>query len=162
MSQILISCLQEIQDQHALPEGAKDKILQDFVDGDNLELELQGAISELKKGWQPAELTPFRELIATCIAKRDGKLKALQKGPKISAGQLEKQAFEVLLSSLQHDVDTYAVWKAKCLDRDSPHQAIWIQHMIRVQTPTWTYLLQWLTQNTMRRQSGLPRIGGAT
>ena len=74
MSQLLISCLQEIQDQHALPEGAKDKILQDFVDGDNnLELEFQGAISELKKGWQPAELTPFRELIATCIAKRDGK-----------------------------------------------------------------------------------------
>ena len=120
MSQLLISCLQEIQDQHALPGGAKDKILQDFVDGDNnLELELQGAISELKKGWQPAELTPFRELIATCIAKRDGKLKALQKGPKISAGQLEKQAFEVLLSSLQHGVDTHAVWKAKCLDRDS-------------------------------------------
>ncbi|CAK9118175.1 unnamed protein product [Durusdinium trenchii] len=43
MSQLLISCLQEIQDQHALPGGAKDKILQDFVDGDNnLELELQG------------------------------------------------------------------------------------------------------------------------
>ena len=40
---------------------------------------------------------------------------------KISAGQLEKQAFEVLLSSLQRDVDTYAVWKAKCLDRDSAH-----------------------------------------
>ena len=95
----------------------------------------------MKKGWQPAELTPFRELIATCIAMRDGKLEALVKGPKISAGQLEKQAFEVLLSSLQHDVDTYAVWKAKCLDRDSAHQAIW---------------------NTMRRQSGLPRIGGAT
>lgn len=35
MSQLLISCLQEIQDQHALPGGAKDKILQDFVDGDN-------------------------------------------------------------------------------------------------------------------------------
>ena len=81
MSQLLISCLQEIQDQHALPGGAKDKILQDFVDGDNnLELELQGAISELKKGWQPAELTPFRELIATCIANRDGKLEALGKG----------------------------------------------------------------------------------
>ena len=50
-------------------------------DGDNnLELELQGAISELKRGWQPAELTPFRELIATCIANRDGKLEALGKG----------------------------------------------------------------------------------
>ena len=36
-----------------------------------------------------------------------------------AAGQLEKQVFEVLLSSLQHGVDTYAVWKAKCLDRDS-------------------------------------------
>ena len=55
MSQLLISCLQEIQDQHALPGEAEDKILQDFMDGDNnLELELQGAISELKKGWQPA------------------------------------------------------------------------------------------------------------
>eukprot|EP00435_Cladocopium_sp_Y103_P075808 s119_g65.t1 len=75
--------------------------------------------SELAKAFQPADLTPFKSIIATCIAKRDGKMQALGKGGKICAGQLEKQAFELLLSSLQHDADSYAVWKAKCTDRES-------------------------------------------
>lgn len=120
MSQCLLSCLSEIQDQHAVPASDRDKIVQDFLAEDkNFELELQGAISELKKGWQPAEITRFKELIATCIAKRDGTLESIGKGPKISAGQLEKQSFELLLSSLQHDADSYSVWKAKCSDRES-------------------------------------------
>ena len=85
----------------------------------SLELELQGALSEVKKGWQPAEIDCFKELIATCIAKRDGTLESIGKGPKITAGQLEKQSFDLLLSSLQHDVDSYTVWKAKCSDRES-------------------------------------------
>ena len=121
MSQLLISCFNEVSDQHAVPENAKNKFIIDpFLDGNNkLELELQGALSEMKKGWQPAEIASFKDLIATCIAKRDGNLESLGKGPKISAGELEKQAFELMLSSLQHDADVYTVWKAKCNDRDS-------------------------------------------
>ena len=121
MSQLLVSCFNEVSDQHALQQKTKDEqIINPFLDGNNkLELELQGAISELKKGWQPAEITIFKDLIATCIAKRDGTMESLGKGPKINAGQLEKQAFDLLLSSMQHDADVYAVWKAKCNDRDS-------------------------------------------
>ena len=120
MSQLLISLLQEVNDQHAVSEEARAKIILPFLHGNNnLELELQSAASEMSKTFQPADITPFKELISTCIAKRDGKMEALGKGPKISAGQLEKQTFDLLLSSLQHDADCFAVWKAKCTDRDS-------------------------------------------
>lgn len=120
MSQLLVSCLTEVSDQYPVSSEARDAVLQPFLAGNNtLELELQAAISESKKSWQPAELTPFKDLIATCISKRDGRLDTIGKGPKISAGQLEKQAFQLVLASLQHDVDAYLVWKAKCDDRES-------------------------------------------
>eukprot|EP00435_Cladocopium_sp_Y103_P035895 s1110_g9.t1 len=121
MSQLLVSCLNEISDQHAVQQKNRDElVINPFLEGNNkLELELQGAISELKKGWQPAEITISKDLIATCIAKRDGIMESLGKGPRINAGQLEKQAFDLLLSSLQLDADVYTVWKAKCDDPDS-------------------------------------------
>eukprot|EP00435_Cladocopium_sp_Y103_P032714 s1733_g8.t1 len=121
MSQLLLSCFNEVSDQHAVPQNTRDQLLiNPFLEGSNkLELELQGTISELKKGWQPAEISTFKDLIATCIAKRDGTMESLGKGPRINAGQLEKQAFDLLLSSLQHDADVYTVWKAKCNDRES-------------------------------------------
>ena len=93
MSQLLQSCFEELSEQYPIPSETWDGVLKPFLDGNNnLELDLQGAASELKNGWQPADLPCFKAGIAESIAKRDGKLERLGQGAKISPGQLEKKA----------------------------------------------------------------------
>lgn len=76
----------------------------------NFELELQTGINEKSKTWQPINLSKLKDLHAATMAKRDSAEAALGKGPTITAGQLEKQAFEVALTALKHDTKLYHAW----------------------------------------------------
>ena len=127
MSQLLQSCFEELSEQYPIPSETWDGVLKPFLDGNNnLELDLQGAASELKNGWQPADLPCFKAVIAESTAKRDGKLERLGQGAKISPGQLEKQRFDLLMASVQHDWDSYKVWRGKCEGREA---AIYFQKL---------------------------------
>ena len=129
MSQLLQSCFEELSEQYPIPSETWDGVLKPFLDGNNnLELDLQGAASELKNGWQPADLPCFKAVIAESTAKRDGKLERLGQGAKISPGQLEKQRFDLMVASVQRDWDSYKVWRGKCEDREA---AIYFQKLQR-------------------------------
>ena len=128
MSQLLLSAYYEANEQHPLA-CQKEDILKPFLDGNtNLELDLQGAVSECRKNWQPADLACFKAAIAESLAKRDGKMTQLGHGPKITPGQLEKQTFELNMTSMQLDVDSYSVWRNKCADRDAALYFQRLQH----------------------------------
>ena len=128
MSQLLLSAYYEVNEQHPLTEKKQD-LLKPFLDGNsNLELDLQGAVSECRKNWQPADLACFKAAIAESLAKRDGKMAQLGHGPKITPGQLEKQTFELAMTSMQLDVDSYCVWRTKCADRDAALYFQKLQH----------------------------------
>ena len=129
MSQLLVSSIAELKDQHPIKEEDVQTVIQTFLDGDiNFELELPSARSEKKKQFQPTDLSKLKNLLATTLADRDGKLSSVGKGPTITAGQLEKQAFELCMNSLNHDLDQYKVWRTKCLDRDAAIHFQKLQH----------------------------------
>ena len=130
MAQLMVSCQDALSQQHPIPmKDFEEKAMNVFLQGDlNLELELQAAVSECKSSFQPAELNIFKPLIAASLAQRDEKLTSLGQGPRMSAGDLEKQAFEVVLASLEHDANCYKAWKIKCQDRDAALYFQQLQH----------------------------------
>ncbi|CAJ1407180.1 unnamed protein product [Effrenium voratum] len=114
MAQLLVSCAAEMQLQQPGTIA--------------LELELQAAISEAKTDFQPADISAFKEIRAICLADRDEKMSAIGQGPRITAGELEKQAFEVMLASADHDANRYRAWRTKCMDRDAAQYFAQLQH----------------------------------
>lgn len=135
MAQLLTSLMVEIQNQHAVHKDLLlEKVIHPFLDFDpNFELELQSALSECKADFQPADLSKFKDVVAVALANRDSKMTAIGQGPRITAGELEKQAFEVMLASAEHDVQSYRAWRTKCLDRDSAQYFQQLQHTARRQ-----------------------------
>lgn len=135
MAQTLSSCIDELVAQHPIPmQMVEERVLAPFLEGNgSMELELQAAFAEGKASFQPAELTWFQELIATCLSKRDDKLTAIGQGPKISAGELEAQAFQLALASADHDFTTYESWRIKCNDRDAALYFQQLQHTAKRQ-----------------------------
>ena len=116
--------------QHPITmEAIETEVIAPFLDGNvTMELEVQALVSEAKASFQVAELSCFKELIATCLSKRDEKLTLLGHGPKIAPGQLEEQAFELAMSSLDHDICSFMSWRTKCQDRDSALYFQQLQH----------------------------------
>ena len=100
MAQLLVSCAAAMQLQQPVPSSLlREKAVLPFLEGTiALELELEAA-SEAKADIQPADISAFREIPAICQADRDKKMSAIGQAPRITAGELEKQAFEVMLAS---------------------------------------------------------------
>ena len=130
LSQCITSCIEEATAQHPITmEAIETQVIAPFLDGNvTMELEVQALVSEAKASFQVAELSCFKELIATCLSKRDEKLTLLGHGPKIAPGQLEEQAFELAMSSLDHDICSFMSWRTKCQDRDSALYFQQLQH----------------------------------
>ena len=130
MAQLLVSCAAEMQLQQPVPSALlREKAMLPFLEGTiALELELQAAISEAKTDFQPADISAFKEIRAICLADRDEKMSAIGQGPRITAGELEKQAFEVMLASADHDANRYRAWRTKCMDRDAAQYFAQLQH----------------------------------
>lgn len=135
MAQLLSSLIVEIQQQHAVKQDLiEEKVIQPFLNGDpNLELELQAAVSECKVDSPPADISVFKEILAVILAKRDSQLAATGQGPRITAGELEKQAFDVMLASAEHDVAAYSAWRTKCMDREGAQYFQQLQHTAKRQ-----------------------------
>lgn len=132
MSQLLISLASELQEQMPVKdEDIWKQVFQPFLDGDyNLELELQSALSEYKSDYAPADLKPMKELLAQSIAARDGTLASTTgTNMAIPVGDLEKQSFQVALQGCVHDVNLYAAWKTRCLDRENAIFFQKLQHL---------------------------------
>ena len=92
-----------------------------WIDGDvNLALELQAALSEKTAKFSFAEIAPLKELVQEHVASSERKMVALGKtGPSIQAAQLERQAFELTLTQIEHDLNVYQVYFNRNLDRES-------------------------------------------
>ena len=92
-----------------------------WIEGDvNLDLELQSALSEKSSQFGYADLSILKELIQEHVASSEKKMTALGKtGPSIQAAQLERQAFEIAVANLKHDLDVYKVFFTRTQDRES-------------------------------------------
>lgn len=130
MAQTVVSCCEEVTAQHPVPlADIEEQVIRSFLEGNmSLELEVQAAMSEARASFQPAELQVFKDLIAASLAKRDDKMAALGQSQRISAGELERQAFDIMLASCEHDCLAYMNWRTKCQDRDAALYFQQIQH----------------------------------
>ena len=93
----------------------------------NLDLELQGALSDKSPHFGFADLTLFKELVHTHVAESAQKMAALGKtGPTIAAAQIERQQFDITLANIKHDIDVYKVWFTRNIDREA---AVYFQEL---------------------------------
>ena len=106
------------------------QVLNRWIDGDvNLDLELQAALSEKTAKFSFAEIAPLKELVQEHVASSERKMVALGKtGPSIQAAQLERQAFELTLTQIEHDLNVYQVYFNRNLDRESSVYYQQVQH----------------------------------
>ena len=130
LSQCLASCMDEVTAQHPVPmESMEANVIVPFLDGNvTMELEIQAVVSEAKSTFQPSELACFKEVIATCLSKRDNKMTQLGHVQRIAPGELEQQAFDLVMRSLEHDKNSYAAWVTKCQDREAGLYFQQLQH----------------------------------
>ena len=130
MAQTLLSCCDEVTAQHPVPlADLEEKVISPFLEGNmSLELEIQAAMSEARASFQAGEVQVFKDLIAAAVTKRDDKMSALGAPQRITAGELEKQAFDLMLASCDHDCVAYINWRTKCQDRDAAMYFQQLQH----------------------------------
>lgn len=130
MCQCLWSCMEEIASSHPVSMEAMEKsIAQTFLDGDmSMDMEIQSVVTDAAASFVPAQLSFFKTIIATSLSKRDERLTAIGQGPSISPGQLEEQAFNLVMSALEHDVNSFQAWATKCDDREAARYLQQLQH----------------------------------
>ena len=132
MAQLLLAGVQEAQAQYPLSqEAVQEHILGPFVAGDmNLEMELQSALSELPTDWRSLNLTHISRAVQThCDVRDTAMMRLTGQGLSIEAGQLEQQAFALVLQALKHDIACYQVWRTRCSDRESAIYFASLQHL---------------------------------
>ena len=106
------------------------QVFQTWIAGDiNLDLELQSAISEKSPQFGFGDLTVFKDLVQEHVSSSEKKMAALGKsGPTIQAAQLERQAFDIVLSNIRHDLEVYKVWFTRNQDRQAAFYFQELQH----------------------------------
>lgn len=106
------------------------QVFKRWIDGDvTLDLELQAALSEKTAQFAFAEITLLKALVQEHVASSEKKMVALGKtGPSIQAAQLERQAFELVLSNIAHDLNVYQVFFNRHQDRESSVYFQQVQH----------------------------------
>ena len=122
LCQFLVSLVEELEEQLPVqPHVIEKQLFQQLLDGDmNLELELQGALSEKKTDFNPGDLPALKKIIAQHVAGAEAALEKLGKTPAsaIQPSQIERQAFDLAISAMNHDVDFFKLWLSKSRDRD--------------------------------------------
>ena len=129
MAQLLVSLIHEMEKQLPVSAAILQTELYDlFIHGDiNLETQLQGALAEKRTSLAPGDLPALKAIMARHLAGQAQKLEALGKATStISAGQLERQEWDMALASMQHDLDLFKVWLARSHDREAAmyHQGL--------------------------------------
>ncbi len=85
-----------------------------------MDLELQSALSEKNSKFACADLTVFKDLIQEHVTSVEKKMAALGKtGPTIQAAQIERQAFDLVLQNINHDLEVFKVWFTRNQDREA-------------------------------------------
>ena len=121
VSQLLVSLVNDIEKQLPVsPRVLEDEVFSLFLQGDlNLETQLQGALSEKKTGLVPGDIPALKGIMQRHVAGSEQKLAALGRAPAgISAGQIEKQEWDMALASMKQDLDVFQVWLNKSRDRE--------------------------------------------
>ena len=94
-----------------------------------MDLELQAALSEKTSKFSFPDITVFKELVQEHVASSEKKMAALGKtGPSIQVAQLERQAFDIAMANIAHDLNVYQVFFNRNLDRESAVYFQEIQH----------------------------------
>ncbi len=129
-AQLLTSLISELREQVPVQDTEiESQLIQPFLEGDsNLDLALQAALAECKQEFTLSEIKPFKDLLGQALARRDGKAASLGAEKRITAGQLEKDAFNIVMTSLKHDVNLFLVWCTRCQDRDNSLYYQRLQH----------------------------------
>ena len=92
-----------------------------------MDLELQGALSEKTEKFGYADVSVLKDLIQDHVANSEKKMAALGKtGPTIQAAQLERQAFDIAVANIKHDLSVYKVYYTRNQDREA---AIFFQQL---------------------------------
>lgn len=120
MSQLLVSALTEAAQQYPIHQDAASQVVQSFLDGNMaLELELQSALAERSSKWTCSDLPTIKKLISEHVSESHAHLQKLGKNTAVEAAALERQEFDLVMQTLDHDLD---VWKAH-LTRSKDRQA---------------------------------------
>ena len=120
MSQLLVSALTEAAQQYPIHQDAASQVVQSFLDGNMaLELELQSALAERSSKWTCSDLHTIKKLISEHVSESHAHLQKLGKNTAVEAAALERQEFDLVMQTLDHDLD---VWKAH-LTRSKDRQA---------------------------------------
>lgn len=129
MSQLLVSLLDEMQEQHPVPRAAVDDILNSFVNGNmSLDLELQGALAEKNSNFSFADLPTLKAVVASHISESQINLNKLGMPVTIQAGQIERSEFDLAMQTLQHDLDIWKVHLTRSKDRQAAIHFQLLQH----------------------------------
>ena len=107
------------------------QVYQHWVEGDpTLNLELQGALNETSTSFVATDLTVLKTLVQRHVADSEKKRIALglQPGPTVQAGELERQSFDLAVSTVKHDLDLYRVWLTRSRDREASVYFQELQH----------------------------------
>ncbi|CAJ1390130.1 unnamed protein product [Effrenium voratum] len=129
MAQLLVSLTDDLTAQ--MPIASVDaQVFERFVEGDtNLDLELQSALSEKRADFDHGDITIFRELVNEHATSTDRKRQALgMPTSSIAAAQLERQEFDIAMSTLKRDCDAYRIWLTQSRDREAAAYFAELQH----------------------------------
>ena len=132
MSQLTVSLIDEVCEAYPIDKEfmTKKVITELFISGDmNLELELQAALQEKSEEHKPSDISAVNELVKAFVAtKREHMESMVLDAPTVTAGQLERQELDLLLKSIQFDIDAYKVWFTRSVDRESAVYYRSLQH----------------------------------
>lgn len=127
--QLLVSLVNELEEQLPVtPHVIETEVIQLLMNGDmNLELQLQGALSEKQSNLSPADIPTLKAVMQKHVSGSEAKLHQIGQGATlIQPGQIERQEFDMAMASLKHDADVYRVWLTRSKDRDAAmyHQTL--------------------------------------
>ena len=123
LCQFLVSVIQELEEALPVqPLVIEKQLVQQLLDGDmNLEMEIQGALSDKKSEFSPRDLPSCKKIISQHVANAEATLEKLGKTPAgaIQPSEIERQAFDLAISSMKHDLDVFRMWLTRSKDRDA-------------------------------------------
>ena len=130
VANLLEALICEVQAAHPIKDDIIDNsVRQRLVDSDmTLELELSMAAKEMKVDFTYSCISLINELIRCHVSSAAEHSAASLPGaaPSVLASNLERQEFDLVLKSIEHDLDAYRLWSARARDREA---AVYHQRM---------------------------------
>lgn len=102
-AQLVVSVRRQMVEEMGIPPEAADSILQQFEAGDNhLKLELESAIQEKAKSWNPASMALVEKIVKQHRADSETLMVVEVANRNLAAAQLEKEELDLLCKQITH------------------------------------------------------------